>query len=132
MQYRGAITVPAGTPASAPELLDVAICYGDLRRYVVYFPPGNGGTVFVQVWYRGRQILPTTIGSTFRGDDITVDLPDNYPLHDSPFELEVRAWAPDASYDHTVFLLFYVETQQISIPTPLESSAVAIPFFEES
>ena len=132
MQYRGAITVPAGTPSSDPELLPVSICYGALKRYSIYFPPGNGGTVHVQVWYRGRQILPTSIGSTFRGDDLLIDLPDNYPLYDSPFELEVRAWAPDATYDHTVYLLFYVESPQISIPAPIESAAIAIPTFGES
>lgn len=132
MQYRGAITVTAGTPASAPELRPVSICYGSLRRYSVYFPPGNGGTTYVQVWYRGRQILPTTPGATFRGDDLLIDLPDNYPLHDSPFELEIRGWSPAAAYDHTVFLLLYIETDTIAIPAPLESSAVAIPFFEES
>lgn len=131
MQYRGALTIPAGTSAADPTALELAVCYGRLKRYSVYFPPGQAGTTFLQVFYRGRQILPTTIGASFRGDDLLIDLPDDYPLFDAPYVLTLYGWSPDATYDHTVYTLFYVEVPQVYIPVPIESVRVAVPELEE-
>lgn len=119
MQYRGALEIPAGTSQSDPTILVLPVCYGLLTQYSLHFPPGQAGTTYVQVYYRGRQILPTTMGASFRGDDTFIVSPEAYPLYDSPFFLELVGWAPAASYDHTVYCQFYIEPSGLTVPTPV-------------
>lgn len=131
MQYRSALLIPAGTLADAPAESELSICYGRLKRYVLFFPAGHAGKAHVQVWYHGRQILPTTLGSSFLGDDLVIDSPDGYPLFDGPYELLLRGWAPDATYDHIVYCQFYIEADLLTLPAALGSQSVEIPVFEE-
>lgn len=131
MQYRGALLVPAGTTAAASASLVLAACYGVLKRFIFYFPPGHAGTVHLQVWYRGRQILPTTLGETFRGDDLVIDLPETFPVYDPPFELTLLGWSPDASYDHAIYTIFYIDAPALAQSSILESNHVALPNFGE-
>lgn len=123
MQYCAVLTVPYGTPAAAPVTLAVPVCAGLLRRYVVFFPAGQAGLVRVQVWYADRQVLPTSLGEAYRGDDLLIDLPDAYPLPDSPYELLLVGWAPSTVYNHDVIFTFYVEREislvQESLVEPL-------------
>lgn len=132
MQYRAAFTIPAGTLADAPELLTLPVSYGKIKSYEIYFPAGQAGVAFVQVWYRSRQILPTSPGGSYRGDDLTVRQNDDYPLYDAPYQLELRGWAPDASYDHTVYLLFHVELPVMVVQQSTGVQQVEIPIFEEA
>lgn len=129
MQYRFSLEIPAGTLEASPVSLEVPVSYGKLKRYVLFFPAGHAGKTFVQVWYRGRQILPTTLGAAFRGDDLVIDSPEDYPIFDPPFELELRGWSPGATYDHTVFCQFYIEVLQLALPAGIQW--VEIPTFEE-
>jgi len=85
----------------------------------------------MQVWYRGRQILPTTLGETFRGDDLSIDLPERYPVYDPPFQLLLLGWSPDAVYDHVVYTLFFIEAPLIVQASILGSDRVVVPDFGE-
>lgn len=131
MQYRGALTVPADTPETDPASLTLAVCYGDLRRIVVCFPAGHAGLVDLQVFYRGRQIIPTTPGSTFRGDDLVIDLPETYPLHDPPFELILLGWSSGSTYEHTIYTIFYVDAPLVIQSSILDGEQIGLPAFED-
>lgn len=130
MQYRATLTIPAGTLEADPAIQKVAVCFGVLKRYVIYFPPGHAGRTYAQVFYRGRQILPTSPGETFSGDDLPIDLPDSYPIEDPPFELELYGWSPDANYDHNVLCLFYIESPQAIPQSVLGAGRVELPVLE--
>lgn len=131
MQYRAALTIPAGTSEADPAILTLPVSYGRLKSYELYFPAGQAGLTYVQVWYLGRQILPTSPGGSYRGDDLQVRQSDNYPVYSPPFELEIRGWAPLASYDHTVYLLFYLELPVMVVQSQAGVQAVEVPTFEE-
>jgi len=113
MRYSGELLIPAGTPASDPATLVVPLCYGTIIEVEILFPPGQSGLTRLQIWYHERQILPTTEGSYFLGDDTLIDFPEQYPIHEEPLEVELRGWAPNAIYDHTVYV-------QISVERPAE------------
>lgn len=131
MQYRGALTIPAGTPVASPEVLTLPVGYGVLERFVIHFPPGQAGTTFFQVWYRGRQILPTSLGQSFRGDDLVIDLPETFQIFDKPFELDLFGWSPDATYDHTVYTIFYITAPVVVQASILDVEQIPLPLFEE-
>jgi len=126
MQYRAALTIPAGTPEASPETLDLPVTFGILRRYVLHFPPGQSGLAHVQVWYCGRQVLPTSIGESFIGDDTLIDLPEAFPIENPPFELLLVGWAPLAALEHTVYFILYIERDVLLIPAQMELQ-VALP-----
>jgi len=127
MQYRAALTIPAGTLEASPATLDLPVTFGTLRRYVLHFPPGQSGLVHVQVWYCGRQVLPTSIGESFIGDDTLIDLPEAFPIENPPFELLLVGWAPLAVLPHTVYFILYIERDVLLIPAQMEMQ-VALPF----
>jgi hypothetical protein len=102
------------------------VAFGTLRRYVLHFPPGQSGLAHVQVWYCGRQILPTSLGESFIGDDTLIDLPEAFPIEDPPFELTLVGWAPLATLDHTVYFILYIERDVLLIPAQVEMQ-VALP-----
>jgi len=58
----------------------------------------------LQIWYQERQIFPTTPGEAFRGDDHIITFDEQWEIHEVPHTIELRGWAIDAEYDHTVFV----------------------------
>jgi hypothetical protein len=108
MRYAAEITVPANTLASAPEVLEVPLCYGTIQEVELQFPAGQAGMIYVQVWRTEHQLLPTTPGLAFRGDDTHITLNEHIPIHEWPLRVELRGWSPGTVYDHVVIVSFTV------------------------
>jgi hypothetical protein len=104
MRYRAELTIPAATPAAEPATLEIPLCYGTISEVEVQFPAGQAGMTYLQVWRFEHQLLPTTPGLAFRGDDVQITLNDSIPIHDLPLSVELRGWAPDTIYDHVVIV----------------------------
>lgn len=108
MRYRAALSIPAGTLESAPATATVSLCYGTIQEVELLFPAGQAGLTYVQVWRHERQILPTTPGEAFRGDDHLVTFNERITIHERPLQVELRGWSPDATLEHTVYVAFTV------------------------
>jgi len=108
MRYRAELIIPAGTLATSPATEAVALCYGTITEVEILFPAGQSGLTYVQIWQHERQILPTTPGEAFRGDDHLVTFNERITVHERPLVVELRGWAPDAMLDHTVYVAFTV------------------------
>lgn len=121
MRYHASLTVPAATLASAPASTKFSVSAGRITEVEIMFPPGQVGRVYLQLWYNDKQIYPTSLGQAFRGDDHLITFGDSYPLDDEPYELELRAWAPTASYEHTVYV-------QVTITPPALPAALSTTF----
>lgn len=111
MRYQAEITIPAATPADAPELLTVSLCYGVITEVEVFFPAGHSGMTYLQVWRFEHQLLPTTPGLTFRGDDTHITMTERIQIHEWPLSVELRGWAPSTQYDHLIMVGFTVEAE---------------------
>lgn len=121
MIYRVELDLPANTPASATVKETLSVCYGWIKSLVVLFPPGHAGLTYGRILYHGRQIFPTTSGQWFRGDDHRVEFPDNYPIVEQPYTLEVEGYNLDDTYEHTISFEIYVERPVVYTPTPIVS-----------
>lgn len=74
----------------------------------------------MQVYYQTRQVFPTTPGQAYIGDRSEILGDASVDLDEVPFLLELRAWAPDATYDHTVYCEFYITSNRRSLQQPIE------------
>src|SRR3989304_4626189 len=112
MRYSGYVTVPAGTPKSAPVSALVPVGFGRIRHLRVLPPPGCAGLVHLIVRYHTAQIYPTSPEADFIGDGEPIEFGDSYPIFDDPLEVELVAWSPDATLEHTIYAQFTVERDQ--------------------
>lgn len=124
MWYRGALTVLAGTTRAAYVSTEVEICRGFISSFYRLFPPGCAGLVALQVYHQTRQIFPTTPGQYYLGDDSEILAETSVDIAEPPFVLELRAWAPEAVYDHILYCEFYIERLRVLVPVPIEQVIV--------
>ena len=125
MRYRAALTISAGQTQADPALEDLAICAGVISEVEIHFPAGHAGLTYLQIWYLGRQIFPTSEGATFRGDDNVIQFPEQWVIQEVPHILTLHGWAPDAELDHMLFVA--VSVQPFEIIEELGSVPVALP-----
>lgn len=126
MRYRGELTIPANTPESSAVTGTVCLCYGLIRQVFILFPAGHAGLTHLQVCYHERQIFPTTPGQSFTGDDVAIEFSEQQPIFEEPFEIMLRAWNLDESYEHTIHCECYVERPQIYTPVVIASPVLPV------
>ena len=125
MRYHASLTIPAGTPASSPASNKFSVSAGRITEMELLFPPGSAGRAYLQIFYRDRQIYPTSIGEYFRGDDHLINWSDEYDLADSPFELELRGWGPDTTYNHTIYCQCTISPREPATALDLSAAPAA-------
>jgi len=127
MWYRGSLKVDAGKTQAEPAEIDVEVCRGTISQFYRLFPPGCAGKVALQVFWQTRQIFPTTPGTYYLGDGSEILGPASVILNEPEYVLTLRGWAPDAEYDHVVYVEFYIEQAVIYVPVVLDRSFVPVP-----
>lgn len=125
MRYRGSLTISAGQTQADPALEDLAICAGIITEVEVHFPAGHSGLTYLQLWYLGRQIFPTSEGAAFRGDDNVIQFGEQWVIQEVPHILTLHGWAPDAELIHTIFVA--VSIQPFAVEPGLGSVPVGLP-----
>lgn len=131
MWYRGSLTVPAGVSRVNAVSETVGVAPGKITRFYRLFPKGCSGMVSLQVYWRTRQIFPTTPGTYYLGDGSEVLGDASVELSEPEYVLTLRGWAPNTLYDHTVYCEFYIPKIVVSLPRPLESVRVLVPGMED-
>jgi len=129
--YRCELTVPAGTTEADPEEAELGVAYGTITRVRILFPVGCSGKVRAVVLYQGRQVFPLSSDASFLGDGDPLEFVSDVEVEERPYTLVLQGWAPDASYDHTVYFTFEMSLAVSGIPMPLGSLLVEVPEFEE-
>ncbi len=116
MFYEFVLTVPAGTPATAPEELECDLDYGIITLAEVSFPPGPRRYVYVCIDDKLHQVWPTNPEGTFRGDNWTIRFTARHPLLETPYMLKLRGWSPDATHDHDITVRFEILPPEEAYP----------------
>jgi len=104
--------VPAGTTEDDPSITVCKLTKGVVHHYAVQFLQGPNGLVFVAIDHGGHQAFPINRDNAFSGNDCVIEKQTFYSLEVEPYELKVRAWSPDCTYDHTVTVRFDVLTRE--------------------
>lgn len=110
MIYGGVITTPANTLQDSPKKTIYRVTEGILYHLVVIFPPGPAGLLYLQIFDGPYQVFPTTLGESFRGDNLHLDMDVLYEKGDYPFELEARTWNLDDTYEHECTVYMFEES----------------------
>ena len=102
-------TIPAHTEQAFPFVGIARLTRGRLTQINVMFPPGPATLVHVAVRHALHQLLPANYDGDVNFDDMVVSSLLHYDLIDSPYELYIYGWSPDAVYQHDITFQFNVE-----------------------
>jgi len=100
MIYASTITTPAETAEGAKEDVTLKITSGLIWMLEVDFPPGCCGLLHVQIFDGLYQVFPASTGESLHGDAVTVHFDDLYFKQAAPFELKIRTWNDDETWQH--------------------------------
>ena len=115
MFYRFTLTVPANTPESDPVRMTLPLTHGIIHRVEIGFPPGLAGLVHVAIYRFEHQLWPSNPGEWFAWDGYNIAFNEDYWLIEKPFELEVRGWSEDDTFDQPVIIRIGIR----SAPRPM-------------
>jgi len=102
MIYEYDLAVSAGTTQEEPAEQRMKLSRGIIHKLEVSFPPGCNNLVLVTIRRALHQVWPTNPDGQLKANGHTISMPVWYELETEPYELEVKAWSPDCSYDHTI------------------------------
>lgn len=121
------VTVPAGTPKSAPVVIPCVFNDGDVIEIDVKVPPGPQGNVGFFIGAGGSQYVPRTPGSFIMPDNDYFTWPLANAINSGSWS--VTAFNTDV-FDHTFQVAFQVNEQgtaHMSSVSLLPSASSAIP-----
>jgi len=104
MRYYVELNVPLGTPPSAPAIAEIKLTPGIIEHVSLYFPPGSGGWLNVQLWLNGSQLVTWERGTWQRGDDVLIPDYGKCQVAAEPYLLIVKAFNTGALYAHSVMV----------------------------
>ena len=113
------VTIPAGTPRSAPLTFSLAMPPRRVERIVVEVPPGPRGEVGWAIGAAGTAILPAEAGAFIVTDSRTVE----WPLED---QIDSGAWQLFAYNTGAFNHALYVRIHTLPVSTPGAATAPAL------
>jgi hypothetical protein len=113
MRYYQELVVPAGTPVTAPTILEIKLTPGTIDHVSLYFPPSSGGFLNVQLWLNGYQLVPWERGQWLRGDDVLIPDYGRYDVQEEPYLLTVKGWSTATLFAHRALVSVELTPYQI-------------------
>jgi len=83
----------------------------------ITFPAGCAGLTKLRIYHEGHPFLPVNKDNYLRGDNITFQFPVMYEITEEPMLLTIEAWNEDATYSHTIDVLFLILPKALVLPT---------------
>lgn len=102
--YSFQITIPAGTPQSAPVSVAITMPAREVESINVKVPPGPSGLMGFALTMNGRNVVPIVQGTYIVTDDRDLD----FPLTGLPNsgQWQVTGYNTDI-YDHSIYVEFH-------------------------
>jgi len=104
MFYSFEVVVPADTGEDAPVEQTLKLTRGVIHLVEVRFKYGPNFMVGARLYHEGHQLYPTNPDEDIREDGRAVVFPDYFPLDIAPYALKVRAYSPNTTYPHTIYI----------------------------
>ena len=102
------LIIPPLTPVNSPIETLAKLTRGRIKRIYIFFPPGPATLVHVVARHNLHQLVPANFDGTLNYDDTTIITELDYELVDSPYEIRMLGWSPQAVYQHTITFSFDV------------------------
>ena len=119
MLYIWHLTVTAGTEEKAPAEEKVTTRSGVITKLEIKFARGCHGLVYATISDSLTQLLPFNAKGGAAADDETVGGAYFWELLKSKPELILRAWSPDATYDHKITFRVNILPQKVATMIPV-------------
>jgi len=101
MLFEASITIPANTASTDPEETMLRIAHGIITKIMVRPHPGHAALAHCVILHHEHQIAPSTEGMDFAGDTFPIDWEEYYECYQPPYELKIKGWNDDDTYEHT-------------------------------
>lgn len=116
MLFSKQITVSASTTEANATPTYIKTTKGVISRIWVTFPAGCAGLVKMRILHGGHPFIPVNADNYLRGDNYTFELPVMYEITDHPTILTILVWNDDATYSHTIDVLFLILPKALVLP----------------
>ena len=77
------------------------IAHGIITKIMVRPRPGHHALAHCVILHHEHQIAPSTESMDFAGDTFPIDWEEYYECYQPPYELKIRGWNDDDTYEHT-------------------------------
>jgi len=119
MLYGGSVTVPKNTTKAAPVEQLFKVAHGVITRVMFYPRPGHAGLCHAKVYHWEHQVFPLDPEQDLHGDTYPIIWEESYEMLVAPYELKVRAWNDDDTYEHTFDIWFELTPPSANIGSAL-------------
>ena len=116
MLYSKQITLLAGKTEAEATRTSFKVNKGVISDVWITFPAGCAGLVKMRIYHEGHPFLPVNQDNYLRGDNYTFRFPVMFEIIEEPMLLTVEAWNEDATYNHTVDVLFLILPKSLVLP----------------
>lgn len=116
MFYNFAVKVTAGKTEAEPEEQELELTHGVIHLVEVRFRRGTDFRVGCRLFRFEHQIFPTNPDEDLRDDGRAITFNEHYELLEAPYTLKVKAYAPTAGYDHTIYIRIGVLPPEVLNP----------------
>jgi len=118
MRYYAELVVEVGTTIDDPEVAEVKLTPGLIEHVSLYFPPGSGGYLNIQIWLNGYQLVPWERGQWLRGDDLLIPDYGRYEVDEEPYLLTIKGYSTATLYTHAAMISVELTSYQVVVGAP--------------
>lgn len=109
MLYYREVLIPFSTLESAAITRRLIITSGVATEQWFMFPDGPYGLAHMQVWHHGWMVWPWDQGESYHWNNFVYHIQDRYPFVAEPFEVVLRCWNLDDTFDHSLTFAMVVD-----------------------
>jgi len=116
MLFQASITIPKNTTYDSPTIAMFKIAHGIVTKIMVRPRPGHAALAHLVILHHEHQIAPSTENMDLHGDAPAIDWEEYYESYQPPYELKLKGWNEDDTYDHTITLMLLVLPKSYILP----------------
>jgi hypothetical protein len=123
MMFKLSYDVPANTTAQAPNHQKLKIGLGRITGWIVFMPEESADLLQLEIEYHNLQVFPFSGSEWFYGNFQPFLIPDDFPIPDSPYVLDIYAVNIDDTFTHEYNVCVIIEPGERTPPTsPTEAN----------
>jgi len=113
------ITYPPNIPKENEQVNVLRLTRGIIKRTQIVFPRGCAGLVGVRIFRFSVQVIPSNYPAWLDTDGETITVESEIDLMENPYEVEVRGYNLDDTYQHTIRFRFEIVLPEEEFKVPL-------------
>lgn len=115
MMFKHSFDVPMNTTAQDPSFQKLVIAKGRIIGWIVFMPEEAADLLQLHIDYHGQQIFPFSGSEWYYGVFQAILIPDDCPIPDSPYCLDVYAMNLDDSFSHEYNVSVLIEPEETPV-----------------